>query len=60
MIIRATEKLREADSLYHRIKASVPANDVEKRTRELLLDLARSRRDELRREIVKSRIKRAA
>jgi hypothetical protein len=57
MIIKATEKLREVDTLYKRIESFAPANDVEKRTRRLLLELARARRAELRRELVRPHMK---
>ena len=57
MKIKTTEKLREVETLYKRIESFAPANDVEKRTRQLLLELARARRSELRREVVKPRIK---
>jgi hypothetical protein len=57
MTIKKAEKLREVDTLYKRIESFKPANDVEKRTRQLLLELARARRSELRRELVKPRIK---
>jgi hypothetical protein len=63
MTFKKTEKLREVGPLYKRIAAFAPTNEVEKETRRLLLELARARRSELRRELVshiKIRKKRAA
>jgi hypothetical protein len=57
MKIKVTEKLRNLETLRKRIESFAPANYVEKRTRQLLLELARARRSELRRELVKARIK---
>jgi hypothetical protein len=42
MKIKVTEKLREVETLYKRIECFAPTNDVEKRTRQLLLELARA------------------
>jgi hypothetical protein len=54
---RDAGKLREVETLYKRIESFEPASDVEKRTRQLLLELARARRSELRRELARPHIK---
>jgi hypothetical protein len=50
MKVKTTEKLREVETLYKRIESFAPTNDVARKTRQLLLELARTRRTELRRE----------
>jgi hypothetical protein len=57
VIIKNTEQLSDLEAVYRRIKAFKPASDTELQTKQILLELARSRRDELRRELVKPRIK---
>jgi hypothetical protein len=57
MTIKAPQQLRDLDALYRRIERCEPANYLEEHTRLILLELARVRRNELRRELVKPRIK---
>ena len=57
MTFKNTKQLRNLETLYRRIEAVAPANDVEKRTRRLLLELAQAQRAELRRKLVRPHIK---
>ena len=57
MKIKATAQLSDSEALYRHVKAFKPESDTELQTKLILLELARSKRDELRRELVGARIR---
>ena len=57
MTIKAAAQLSNLNILYRAITAFEPKNEIERETRDLLLQLFRARRSELRRELIKERIR---
>jgi len=57
MTLKNSEQLRNLETLRKSIEACETTNEIERETRQLLLELIRARRTELRREQIKPRIR---
>src|SRR5690349_19310060 len=57
MTIKPTPQLRNLETMKKRIEAFEPTNEIEVETKQILLTLLKSRRDELRKELVINHIR---